>query len=101
MRCSRAFPQAGADKRYRAQLMDSAASVEANVTEGWARFAPGEIRQFLRYALGSLAEARGHVVDGTDRGYFSMEDCRPALAAADECRAVILGWWRSLERGKE
>ena len=40
------------------QLVDAADSIGANIAEGLGRFHPGEARQFLYYARGSLRETK-------------------------------------------
>ena len=67
---------AAKDFKFRDQIRDAAASAPRNIAEGFARFTPGDFARFLRYAVGSLAETRNHLLDGQDRGYFT-----PALAS--------------------
>jgi four helix bundle protein len=62
--------------------------VRAAVAEGFGRGKAKECALFLRYAIASLAEARAHVRDGIDRGYFLESDCRlasPGPAAVASC----------------
>ncbi|WP_170172693.1 four helix bundle protein [Hymenobacter rigui] len=40
------------------QLVRAADSIGANIAEGGGRFHPGEVRQFLYYARGSLCETK-------------------------------------------
>lgn len=40
------------------QLVRAADSIGANIAEGGGRFHPGEVRQFLYYARGSLRETK-------------------------------------------
>jgi four helix bundle protein len=87
--------EANRDFRFRNQLCDSISSVEANIAEGWRRFAPGEMAQFLRYALGSLEEAKRRIQDGIDRGYFRAADCQEALTFARRCGAATMALWKS------
>ncbi|MSO49371.1 MAG: four helix bundle protein [Acidobacteria bacterium] len=91
---------AGADRdfRYRDQLFDAASSVEANIAEGWRRFAAPDMIRFLRYATGSLEEARVRLLDGVDRGYFTREACDGALVHAARCGAATTNLIKSLER---
>ena len=56
-RLIRESPAARRDFRFRAQLSDASASVEACLAEGWHRYVAGEFVTFLRYARASLAEA--------------------------------------------
>jgi len=90
-------PRARRDLQYVDQLFDAAGGVDSTIAEGFARFAAGEIRQFLRYALGSLEEAKRWVVDGIDRGYFTKAECQELLTIGNRCAAATMAWWRSLE----
>jgi four helix bundle protein len=73
------------DFRYRDQLFDAALGVDSNIAEGWRRFGHPDMIRFLRYALGSLEEARVRLVDGVDRGYFTSAACNKALSHAKRC----------------
>jgi len=86
------------DFRYRDQLFDAASSVEANIAEGWRRFGAAELVRFLRYATGSLEEARVRLLDGVDRGYFTRGVCEPALTHAARCGAATTNLIKSLQR---
>jgi four helix bundle protein len=44
-----------------AQLLRSAASIPANIAEGYGRYSPGVYRNHLSIARGSLAETESHV----------------------------------------
>lgn len=92
--------RADRDYRYRDQLFDAASSVEANIAEGWRRFSAPDMIRFLRYATGSLEEARVRVLDGVDRGYFGRAGCEPALSHAARCGAATTNLIKSLQRLK-
>jgi four helix bundle protein len=62
-----AHPATARDLRYRSQVRDAAAGVEANIAEAWGRRSAGEIRLLLSYALGSLFEAERRLLDGVAR----------------------------------
>jgi four helix bundle protein len=89
------------DVRYKEQLFDAASSVEANIAEGWARYVAGEMSVFLRYALGSLEEAKRRVRDGIDRGYYTKETCQELLNVGDRCGAATMALWKSLQPFKK
>src|SRR3954469_5708497 len=46
---------------YEVQLRNAAASIAANIREGYGRRAGGERNQFLRYARGSVEETDEHL----------------------------------------
>jgi four helix bundle protein len=96
-RLANASEMARSDERYRSQLFDAAASVGANIAEGWKRFSAAELCQFLRYARGSLEESLVWLNDGVARGYFDIATIGSALQLADQCGATIIALWRSLQ----
>jgi four helix bundle protein len=52
---------ASKDFKFRDQLADSARSAPRNIAEGFGRFNPTEIAQFVDYARGSLDETENHL----------------------------------------
>ena len=60
-RCTQSFPR---EETYglTAQLRRAAVSVPSNIAEGHARLTSGEFRQFLGYALGSVAEIETQIL---------------------------------------
>lgn len=67
---TRAFPKSEV-YGLTSQLRRAALSIVLNIIEGWARNNKNEFRQFLRIALGSLAETRYLLVFANDQGYLS------------------------------
>jgi four helix bundle protein len=94
----RNHPEAQHDFRYRDQLFDAAWSVEANIAEGWRRFGALDFIRFLRYATGSLEEARVRLIDGAERGYFTRDVCAAALSHAARCGAATTRLIQSLQQ---
>ena len=86
------------DFNYRAQLQDAASSVESNIAEGYHRGSAAEAVLFLRYALGSLAEARTRLIDGADCGHWPLAACSRALDWADRCRRATEAYRRTQAR---
>jgi four helix bundle protein len=62
----------GTDRRFCDQIRSSAASMTANIAEGFGRYTDPEFLRFLRYARGSAMETREWLRDGRDRGHFSQ-----------------------------
>ena len=89
--------EAQRDWKFRSQLMESAASNEMNIREGFRRFRAGDMAHFLSVALASLAEALGWLEDGIDRRYFRREDCVQALALGDASDKTTMALHRSLQ----
>jgi four helix bundle protein len=75
--------------KYREQLDDAASGIERAVAEGFGRNHPGEFVQFLRYALGSLAEATTCLRDGIHRHFFTEADCITAFAWGSRCERAL------------
>jgi len=89
---------AAGDLRFRDQVFAAVSAVESDIAEGFARWRPREFAQFLRYALGSLAESRVRLHDGVDRGHFSDEAIARALFCARQCEQVTRALCASQQR---
>jgi four helix bundle protein len=86
------------DFKFRDQLADSARSVPRNIAEGFGRFNPTEIGQFLDYARGSLDETEHHLRDGVASSYFPAESVGPLILLLTRCRKAIEAWHAYLRR---
>jgi four helix bundle protein len=84
--------------KYRDQLDDAASGIERAVAEGFGRNHPGEFVQFLRYALGSLAEATTCIRDGIHRQFFTESDCEVAFTWGRRCKGALLNLQASQRR---
>ncbi len=75
------------EERYglTSQMRGSAVSVPSNIAEGQGRSTPGEFRQFLGQARGSLYELETQIVIATDLGF-----CRKPCGAI--CMQKRRGW---------
>jgi four helix bundle protein len=58
------------------QLRRAAISVPSNIAEGQGRLSPGEFRQFLSNARGSLMEIETQLVIASNLGYLAKEQER-------------------------
>lgn len=79
-----------------AQIRRAAASIPANIAEGWGRESTGAYIQFLRIAQGSCKELETHALLAQrvlDRG----DDMVEVLAASDTVGKMLRGLIRSLQ----
>ena len=79
-----------------AQLRRAAASVEANLAEGFGRSGVREFLRFTRIADGSLQETKCFLLLAHDLGYLSSEGHQSLRAKADKTGAVLGGFQRYL-----
>jgi len=82
--------RASVDRPYAEQLTAAASSVTSNIVEGFLRYAPGDFRRFLDYALGSLGEAEVRLADGIQLGYFDAVSCEKAFRFAKRCLVATI-----------
>ncbi|HET9371834.1 MAG TPA: four helix bundle protein [Vicinamibacterales bacterium] len=87
----RRSPGAERNQRYSGQLLDSAAAVSKDIVEGFKRFRPKVMMDFLDYALGSLHEAEERLRDGIELRYFRADECAEALRYAKRCTVAQSG----------
>lgn len=78
------------------QLRRAAVSVPSNIAEGQARLSPGEFRQFLGNALGSLMEVETQVLLSRELGYLKRDETDGLLGAAAEVGRILNGLLNSL-----
>jgi four helix bundle protein len=80
---------AGADYRYRAQLIESSSAASKDIAEGFLRYSAGDFARFLAFALGSLGEADRRLADGIELGHFTSEQCAEAFRFARRASVAI------------
>ena len=80
------------DFRFCDQLADSVRSPARNIAEGYGRFNPAEISQFIAYARASLDETENHLRDGVASSYFSAETVGPLIKLCVRCRKGLDSW---------
>ncbi len=85
------------DRHLCDQLQDSAASSLRLIAEGYGRSSGPECAQFLRFALGTLAETRNHLIDARVRGYITEDErqrgdqlARRAIGATCGLRSALI-----------
>jgi four helix bundle protein len=68
-----------ADRDFYEQTRAAAASPPRNLSEGFRRFKPRQFAYLTRVALASLAETRNQLLDGVNRGYWTIDSVRELL----------------------
>jgi four helix bundle protein len=76
--------------RFCDSFQDTAGSVCRNLAEGFARYESGEIVQFFRYALGSLAELQEHLEDCKARGLVDKHHFERLQDLSEHTKAATL-----------
>ncbi len=94
-RHTQAYPS---DERFglTSQTRRAATSIPANIAEGQARKSNPSFRNFLRIALGSMAELETHVEIARRLSYLDQQAARSLLQAADEVGRMLQGLLKSL-----
>ena len=64
---------AARDRRFCDDLTAAAASVCANLSEGFGRYVHADFARFVTIARGSLAETQDHLLDAKARRYLTSE----------------------------
>jgi four helix bundle protein len=85
------------DFKFVGQIRDSARGGPRNIAEGFSRFNPTEILQFLSYAQASLDETKNHTMDAQESGYFSDDESDAVLTLVKRTLGAIRNWREYLE----
>ena len=80
------------DLKFRDQLADAVRSPARNIAEGYGRFNPAEISQFIGYARASIDETETHLRDGVTSSYFPPEKVGPLIRLCARCRNGLDSW---------
>lgn len=83
------------------QLRRSAASIPANIAEGYGRFYYQANVQFCYNARGSLEETISHILLAAEIGYFPPEKVDSILQKADALALLLNGYIAYLKRSKK
>jgi four helix bundle protein len=84
------------DFRLRRQIEDAAASVMANIAEGFDAGSDAEFVRFLGYARRSASEVQSHLYIALDRGYINEEEFEAIYQKATQVKKLINGFIRYL-----
>ncbi len=84
------------DRRFCDDIRDAAASVPANLAEGFGRFDHKEFAQFAKIALGSAEETVSHLIDARDRGYLSEREFQALAELARRTVASVVAFYNYL-----
>jgi four helix bundle protein len=92
--------QFGRDFRLRRQIEDAAASVMANIAEGFDAGSDAEFIRFLGYARRSASEVQSHLYIALDRRYVTEEDFDAIYQKAVQVKKLINGFIRYLRKSQ-
>ena len=89
-RATRGFPK---DEIYglTSQLRRAVVSVPSNIAEGQGRLTPGEFRQFLGHARGSLLETETQVLLAGRLHYIPPDETSRLLKLSEEVGRILNG----------
>lgn len=98
----RAAVHAPADWKYAManQMVRAAASVPANIAEGYGRDSSGSYLQFLKVARGSLKELETHLLLGQRVGALPSEQAAKILLKLDSVGRMLNGLVRAVRASK-
>jgi len=89
-KATRGFPK---DEMYglTSQVRRAAVSVPSDIAEGQGRLTPGEFRQFLGHARGSLLETETQILLAGRLRYISPEEMKRLLVLSAEVGRIVNG----------
>lgn len=85
------------DFKFVAQIRDAARGGTRNIAEGFSRFNPAEILQYISWAQASIDEAQDEIMDGQESGYFSQEETDNLLSLVHRTLGALRRWRAYLE----
>jgi len=80
------------------QIRRAAASIPANIAEGWGRDTTGEFQRFLRISQGSLRELETHLILAQRVGLATPEATTPLLESCQILGRQLIALQRSLQQ---
>jgi four helix bundle protein len=90
-------PDVKRDFRFCDQFRSAAASIPANIAEGFGRNTRLEFMRFLRYARGSAFETPQWLRDGKDREHLSQEEFDELWALLERITGALTNLLKSLD----
>jgi len=84
------------DFKLRGQITDAAASATRNVSEGFARYNPGEFARFLDISRASATEVRNCLITASTAGYISEAEMDRVDQLARRALGAVAGLQRYL-----
>lgn len=89
------------DLRLSGQIQAAAASVMANIAEGFIRRSDREFSQFLFVAMSSAAEVQSHLYIALDQGYLDRVQFDELYKQANKTAMIISGLIKYLRANQE
>jgi len=86
--------------QLKAQLLNAARSVTANIAEGFGRFHYQENIQYCRQSRGSLTESMEHMITAYDDNFISKQLLAEINSDYKECLAALNSYIRYLKSAK-
>jgi four helix bundle protein len=96
-RLSKLMPKAE-EFRITSQLLRAAASVPANVAEGWMKASRKDYARFVSVARGSLAEAETFLLLSVRAGLLAEQETLSAMATSDKLGRQLNVLWNQLAK---
>ena len=95
---TKSFPD---DERFglTSQLRRASVSVPSNIAEGQGRLTPGEFKQFLGHARGSVFEVETQIQLAAELDYITQPQVEELLERTSEVSRLLNGLIRSLQTG--
>ena len=86
------------DRRFCDDITASAASVCANIAEGFGRYLHADFARFVTIARGSLAETQDHLLDAKARRYLTAQKFEELWSLSIEAMRCVNGLLTYLRR---
>jgi four helix bundle protein len=96
-RLARLMPKAE-EFRITSQLLRAAASVPANIAEGWMKATRKDYARFISIARGSLAEVETFLLLSMEAGLLPDRETEAAMQIADRLGRQLNVLWTQLSR---